>query len=113
MTEPRSREVDPARAVELTADGSHVLLDVREDAEWEAGHAPQARHVALGALAAAELAPDTPVIAVCRSGARSARAVEALALRGIEAHNLTGGMQAWAAAGLEVRDGRGEPGTVV
>ncbi|GAB2925251.1 rhodanese-like domain-containing protein [Rhodococcus aerolatus] len=113
MSENQPSELTPARAAELTADGSHLLVDVREDSEWEAGHAPQAVHVPLGTLAAVDLPAGTPVVAVCRSGARSARAVEALAERGIEAHNLTGGMTAWAAAGLEVRDGRGQPGTVV
>lgn len=55
---------------------------------------------------------DTPLIAVCRSGGRSSRAVAALSARGLEAHNLTGGMQAWAEAGLPVANARGGHGTV-
>ncbi len=106
-------EIDPARAAQLVADGSHVLVDVREDTEWEEGHAPQARHVALGSLAATDFPAGTPLIAVCRSGGRSSRAVAALTARGFVAHNLSGGMQAWVEAGLPVRDGRGGPGAVV
>lgn len=105
-------EIVPTRAAQLVADGSHVLVDVREDTEWEAGHAPQARHVPLGAVAAADFPPDTPLIAVCRSGSRSSRAVAVLTARGLQAHNLSGGMQAWAEAGLPVSDGRGQPGVV-
>ena len=53
-------EIDPTHAAQLVADGSHVLIDVREDSEWEAGHAPQARRVPLGSIAAAETSPPTP-----------------------------------------------------
>jgi len=106
-------EIDPVRAAQLVADGTHVLVDVREDTEWEEGHAPEAQHVALGSIAATDFPAGTPLIAVCRSGDRSSRAVAALSARGLEAHNLTGGMQAWAEAGLPVRDGRGQPGEVV
>lgn len=105
-------DIDPTRAAQLITDGSHVLIDVREDGEWAAGHAPQARHVALGAIAATDFPAGTPLIAVCRSGGRSSQAVTELVARGVDAHNLTGGMQAWAQAGLPVTDADGRPGTV-
>ena len=56
------------------------LLDVREPAEWQAGHAPAARHIPLGQLGArsAEVPRDTAVYVICRSGVRSARAAQAL-----------------------------------
>ena len=77
------------------------LLDVREDDEWAAGHAPGARHIALGELSAraAEVPQDQAVYVICRSGVRSARAAQALAAAGWEAINVAGGMQDWAAAG--------------
>lgn len=105
--------VEPTRAAKITDDASHLLLDVREDDEWEAGHAPRAHHVPLAQVAGADLPTDRPVVVVCRSGKRSAKAVETLTARGLGATNLTGGMTAWQEAGLEVITASGEPGTVV
>ena len=85
-------------------DGGAVLLDVREPHEWQAGHAPKARHIPLSHLGqrAGELPKGRAVVTVCRSGARSARAAVLLAQRGREVSNLAGGMHAWARAGLPV-----------
>lgn len=76
------------------------LLDVREDDEWAAGHAPSATHIPLGQLGArtAELPLDEQIYVICRSGRRSARATEALNGAGWHALNVAGGMQDWAAA---------------
>lgn len=101
-----------------TADGAvgagAFLLDVRNPDEWDAGHAPAATLVPLGALGdrVAELPTDRRIVVVCRSGARSARATEALVGAGYDAVNLAGGMQAWAALGLPVVTDAGGPGTV-
>ena len=97
------RTVSAAQAAAL-ADGGAVLLDVREPHEWQAGHAPRARHIPLGQLArrAAELPERRAVVTVCRSGARSVRAAVLLARQGREVSNLAGGMRAWARAGLPV-----------
>ena len=97
------RTVSAAQAAAL-ADGGAVLLDVREPREWQAGHAPRARHIPLGQLPrrAAELPKSRAVVTVCRSGARSARAATMLARQGREVSNLAGGMRAWARAGLPV-----------
>ena len=61
-----------------------ILLDVREDAEWRAGHAPKARHIPLSRLPArlSELPSGRTVITVCRSGHRSAQAAALLARDG-------------------------------
>jgi rhodanese-related sulfurtransferase len=87
----------------LIADGA-ILLDVRDRHEWQAGHAPKARHIPLGQLAARhhELPANRTVITVCRSGMRSAQAARFLAARGQPVANLSGGMHAWARAGLPV-----------
>lgn len=111
-------DISPTSAWEVVAAGRAVLLDVREPGEWRAGHAPQARHVPLGRLTGAtgEIG-DGPgvrdtVLVVCRSGHRSAVAAERLARAGVTARNVTGGMAAWARAGLPVVGDGGTPGTV-
>ena len=83
------------------APGGIVLLDVREDDEWQAGHAPGAVHVPLGQVPSrlAEL-PEGELHVVCRSGGRSQQAAAWLSRNGVDAANVAGGMQAWAAAGL-------------
>ena len=109
----RCPEVDPGEAARLV-EGGAVLLDVREDAEWTAGHAPGARHIALGRLAAEYLTlpTDRRLVAVCRSGHRSQMAAVALVNAGYDAVNLAGGMQAWLADGLPVVTPDGGPGWV-
>jgi rhodanese-related sulfurtransferase len=81
-----------------------VLLDVRENNEWAAGHAPDAVHVPMGQVVArldeiATTLADRPVHVVCRSGGRSARVTAYLRQAGWDAVNVDGGMRAWAAAG--------------
>jgi rhodanese-related sulfurtransferase len=77
------------------------LLDVREDDEWAAGHAPEALHIPVGTLneRAAEIPQDREVYVICRSGARSAYAANALAGAGWKAVNVADGMTGWAVAG--------------
>lgn len=107
-------QVTPADAAERVEAGA-LLLDVREDDEWAAGHAPEAHHLALGRLEAehASLPKDRPIVAVCRLGGRSERAAVALRDAGFEVVNLTGGMTAWAAAGQPVVTDDGDPGQVI
>ena len=97
--------------------GGAVLLDVREADEYAAGHSPDAVWQPLAAVAAAADLPAQAqglvVLAICRSGNRSGRAAEFLAARGVEVLNVSGGMRAWAAAGLPVRNSAGRAGRVV
>jgi rhodanese-related sulfurtransferase len=99
----------------LDGDGGAVLLDVREQHEWDAGHAPQARHLAMSELAGRipEIPADVAVICVCHVGGRSAAVAQALNRAGYNALNLTGGMAAWEDAGLPVVDDVGGPGEVI
>ncbi len=78
-----------------------TLLDVREDDEWAAGHAPGAVHVPLAELPArlGELDLGIPVHVVCRGGGRSTRATAWLLQNGVDAVNVDGGMSAWNEAG--------------
>jgi rhodanese-related sulfurtransferase len=91
-----------------------VLLDVREPEEWDAGHAPDATWIPMGALDArvGEIPRERRIVTVCRSGARSERVTQALVQRGYDAVNLAGGMQAWEADGRPVVTDAGEPGVV-
>jgi rhodanese-related sulfurtransferase len=95
------QEVPTASVDQVPADA--VLLDVREDDEWEAGHAPHAIHIPLGELAEriGEVPQDAgDVYVVCRMGGRSARATMYLNQSGWDAVNVAGGMQAWHSSGL-------------
>ncbi len=112
MTEPAVPQIDAGRAAALVDAGQVLLLDVREDEEWQAGRAPAAYHTALGRLDPSAIPHDRPVIAVCRSGNRSGTAAQLLAAAGHDAHNLAGGMKAWEAAGLPVVRADGTPGEV-
>ncbi len=78
------------------------ILDVREDFELAEGMIPEALHIPMWQLQArlAELDPAVPVIAVCRSGNRSARVADALNGAGFTADTMTGGMIAWTHADL-------------
>ncbi|GHI06360.1 sulfurtransferase [Streptomyces cellostaticus] len=95
------------------------LLDVREDDEWEAGHAAAALHIPMSEFVArygelTEAAPqDGRVNVICRSGGRSAQVTMYLAQQGIDAANVAGGMQAWEAAGRPVVTDAGAPGAIV
>ena len=108
----RLPDLDPRQAVDLLQRSAAVLLDVREPQEWAAGYAPQAEHLPLDQVTPAAVPQDRPVIAVCRSGNRSAKAADALAAAGVRVHNLAGGMKAWTRTGLPVVTDDGKPGTV-
>ena len=97
-------ELSPEAAAELVARDAAELIDVREPYEREQGHIPGSRHVELGALteAAEELPTDRPLVFQCRVGARSAMAAFAFRRAGYDAHNLDGGIVAWADRGLPV-----------
>jgi DMSO/TMAO reductase YedYZ molybdopterin-dependent catalytic subunit/glyoxylase-like metal-dependent hydrolase (beta-lactamase superfamily II) len=100
-----------ARAAKSLVDGGALLLDVRERDEWRAEHAPDALLVPMAQVKARadELPRDRRIVVVCRSGGRSAAVTDSLRAWGFDAVNLAGGMCAWAAAGLPVEAGRGEP----
>jgi len=92
------------------------LLDVREPDEWAAGHAPDAHHLPMMEVPArmAEVPVDTEVVVVCRSGGRSGQVVSYLMGNGWDnVRNLDGGMQSWAAAGLDVISENGQPARVL
>ncbi|GAA2580172.1 MULTISPECIES: rhodanese-like domain-containing protein [Streptomyces] len=108
----------PTVGIDDLKDGD-FLLDVREDDEWQAGHAAGALHIPLSDFVArygelAEAAPqDGRVHVMCRVGGRSAQVTMYLVQQGVDAVNVDGGMQEWAASGRPVVDEKGEPGHVL
>ena len=92
-----------------------VFLDVRENDEWQAGHIEGAVHIPMGELAARqdELPQDRTIVAVCRTGRRSAAVTEALVRAGYDAHNLIGGVAEWKGVGLDLVTDEGAPGVVL
>lgn len=92
-----------------------VLLDVREDDEWNAGHAPDAVHLPMTELAARldEVPDASPLYVVCRSGGRSARVTEYLNANGWDAVNVAGGMSAWEQSGRPLVSETGAGPTVI
>lgn len=108
-------QVSPDEAAELV-EGGAFLLDVREDDEWAAGHAPQATHVRLGTVPdehAGVVPKDGKVVAICRKGGRSQQAATFLKEQGYDVVNVVGGMEAWAASGRDVVAEDGSSGTVI
>jgi rhodanese-related sulfurtransferase len=108
-------ELDATDARALIETETPLVLDVREQDEWDAGHAPQARHLAMSELGGRidEIPNDVPVICVCHGGGRSSRVAMALHRAGYNAINMRGGMVAWDAAGLPVVDHAGARGEVI
>ncbi|MEV4437718.1 rhodanese-like domain-containing protein [Streptomyces sp. NPDC049577] len=108
----------PTVGVDVLA-SDDFLLDVREDDEWDAGHAEGALHIPMSDFVArfgelTQKAPDGARInVICRSGGRSAQVTTYLAQQGLDAVNVDGGMQAWEAAGRPVVGADGAPGAVI
>ncbi len=91
-----------------------VVLDVREDDEWSAGHIDGARHVPMYQVPqhvnyTEDLARDVPIVVVCKMGGRSAQVTAWLNQQGWQASNLDGGMLAWATAGRPMVSEDGRP----
>lgn len=94
-------------AVQLINRRDALVLDVREQGEFAAGHLAHARHIPVGQLKTrlGELDKwkDKPVLVHCASGARSHGAAETLKAAGFkEVFNLRGGIGAWQQAGMPV-----------
>ena len=107
-------EAGPAEA-DVRVRAGAMLLDVREQDEWDAGHAPGADHVPMsevpGDIGRLSVAPE--ILVICRSGARSRKVVGWLRTQGVNSVNVAGGMQSWAQAGLPVIRDDGEAGGVI
>jgi rhodanese-related sulfurtransferase len=87
-----------------------VVLDVREDDEWAAGHLDPSVHIPLMQIPQRldEIPRDQPLLVVCKVGARSAQATAYLQAQGVDASNLSGGLVAWQRAGRRLVAGPGQ-----
>jgi len=101
-------EIDATEARDRIESGEPVVVDVREQDEWDEGHIPGAVHVPRGHLESRieRLAPDTarPVVVYCSAGNRSAFAAKTLTELGYEdVVSLAGGFTDWKRNGFPVQ----------
>jgi rhodanese-related sulfurtransferase len=99
--------ISPVELQTLLARGC-TLIDVREPVEFAGEHITGAKLIPLGQLAerAPEILRDQPLVVMCRSGMRGGQALEKLRSLGFaDPRNLEGGILAWKAAGLSVKQG--------
>ena len=94
--------VAPQQLAERISSGEVTLVDVRTDAEWNAGHIAQANHQFLGRLPdnLDQISREQLVVLQCQSGVRSAVATSVLQAAGYDVVNMTGGFNGWRQAGL-------------
>ncbi len=102
-------EIDVDVLAGLLDGGPVPLLDVRMPDEYEEAHVPGAVLVPLPELPdrLADVPQGEVVYVICRSGARSAKAVEILVASGLDAANVAGGTMAWVDTGRDVATGSG------
>ncbi len=101
-------EVSAFEAVQLINRKDAVVIDVRDQGEFDAGHVAGAKHIPEGQigerLKELEKFKDRPLILTCRSGMRSGSAVRLLRGSGFaQAVNLSGGIGAWEQAGMPLQ----------
>lgn len=105
----RIREVDIEEYQKMPREG-HILIDTREDLEWQAGHATGAIHLSKGVIERdiETAVPDksSTIVLYCGGGFRSALVADNLRKMGYENPiSLDGGWRAWNQAGLPVSSG--------
>lgn len=104
------RGVDRETILRKARRGDVIIIDVRPQEEFAAGHLPFARSIPLTQLRKKlkDVPSDIPVVAYCRGPfcMMAAQAVELLRQRGISAYELEDGVAEWKARGLPLRLGR-------
>ncbi|MGW5420635.1 rhodanese-like domain-containing protein [Streptomyces sp. NPDC003943] len=110
----------PLPSVDVAAVPADALvLDVREDDEWAAGHVEGALHVPMSDFVARfgevteAVADGRRAFVMCRVGGRSAQVTQYLVQQGIDAVNVDGGMLAWDGAGRPMVTDSGNPAFVL
>lgn len=106
-------EITAEEAIAEVSKGAY-LLDVREQHEWDAGHAPDAHLLPMSELNArvSEIPEGHEVLVVCHLGGRSAQVTDALRRNGYDAVNVLGGMVAWQHAEGELTSENGSEPSV-
>jgi len=95
-------DLDPCEVARRVAQGSMLLVDIREQYEWDAGHVPGARHVEIERVAsqAPAIPSDRPIAFLCRGGVRAGMVATAFRAIGYDAYNVRGGFTRWFEDGL-------------
>jgi rhodanese-related sulfurtransferase len=102
-------DITPERVSELAESGA-LVIDVRRDYEFDAGHIAGADNVEMNDLtsSAESISRDDPVVFYCRTGNRSSMAAAAFREAGFDAYHLEGGLKGWVDQGLEIDPPDGE-----
>lgn len=99
------REIDVEMAFQMQAQGD-LIIDVREQHEWDAGHATGAKHhpkSQMEKLKAIYTNTNRPLILMCQRGVRSKTVADYMAEAGYqEIYSVIGGLSAWQDARLPV-----------
>ena len=101
-------EISPVEAARRVGQREAILVDVRENDEWEEEHIPAAVNLSRGTieLEIEDKFPDpaAPIICHCGGGGRSALVAESLRRMGYNnVSSMAGGLKAWRAAGLPIQ----------
>jgi rhodanese-related sulfurtransferase len=97
--------MNPQKITEQVKNNEAILLDVREDYEWNDGHILNAKHVPLGnlnELTTRDFSKDLPIYIYCRSGGRAGVAESILKDLGFEKAENIGGIINWQDEGGEL-----------
>lgn len=101
------KEIGTLLAVQLINYKDALVLDVREESEYDAGHIPNSKHIPADKIKdrieEIEKFKDKPVVVIYRSGVRSGAASATLQSNGfLHIHNLSGGIDTWKHADLPI-----------
>lgn len=104
------KEIKPAEAVQMLNHKDAIVVDVRDDKDFSAGHILNAINIPMGAieqrLNELEQYRSSPIIISCRSGQQSARAGMIMQRQGFtDLYKLAGGMMAWQSDNMPVAKG--------
>ena len=109
MSDPSSAipEISVAELATLRASAGAVVLDVRQIDEYVEVRVPDVLFIPMAEIPerVAEVPSDETVYVICRSGGRSAKAVQWLRRQGLDAVNVAGGTLAWVEAGHDTTSG--------
>jgi rhodanese-related sulfurtransferase len=97
-----SLDLEPREVYRRIRAGEMILVDVREQYEWDAGHIPGSVHHEVERVGwrAPTLPRDTQIAFMCRLGVRGGMVATAFRAVGYDAWNVLGGFDRWYAAGL-------------
>jgi len=106
--------VEPETLEDLLKEG-YLLIDVREQDEWDAGHHKNASHLPMGEIIEKvdNFNNNEKYIFVCRSGARSGRVTSFMISKNFESYNLSGGMKQLKNFSDEIYDLDGNSGQII